>query len=203
MLTIGVDPDLHDLAVAAWDETGPRWAKVLTVPRKLKGPDAVLAMIREVQLKLMAVIGATRMDAYRYVVESQEFTHKHERPIDIVRLGHVAAAALMEGSRFTKYAAFPEPAQWKGSVAKHAMQARLYQDLGWGYEIHGDIKKHTAYAVPSSIRFPLEHMDRMAHFDGLLVQQWKHVGDALLLAKWGFENWPKEAVQHAPFACRG
>ena len=57
------------------------------------------------------------------------------------------------------------------------MQARLYYDLDWGYEIIGSGLKR--YARPNSP--PI-------FFDNITPGQWKHVGDALLLARWAHKQ---------------
>ncbi len=66
----------------------------------------------------------------------------------------------------------PTPTEWKGQLAKHAHQARLYSDLGWGYTIIGSGKNR--YARPLTPPPAFQHIK---------PGQWKHVGDGLLLAR--------------------
>lgn len=67
----------------------------------------------------------------------------------------------------------PTPKEWKGQIQKHAHQARLYNDLGWGYEIVGT--GDGRYARPRKAPSAFSHITK---------GQWKHVGDAMLLARW-------------------
>ena len=52
-----------------------------------------------------------------------------------------------------------------------------YRELGWGYAIVGT--GTSSYARP---------LNPPAHFDHITAGQWKHVGDALLLAQWAHEQ---------------
>lgn len=72
----------------------------------------------------------------------------------------------------------PDPETWKGGIAKYAHQARLYKELGWGYEIVSK-GKPSAYSRPTNPPQKFKHITK---------GQWKHVGDALLLAKWAHET---------------
>lgn len=187
MLCLGIDPDTHDLAIASWDDQGPVAAHVVSVPKKITGTDAVLAMMQELT-KPWPDLG--RYDAILRqcclpdwcAVEGQELARgpgaQHRRPEDIVRLGQVAGMAVMRVARGYLHGCglyMPKPSEWKGSVPKAAMQARLYTELGWGYDLHG--KGSSSYAVPKC---------PPAGFD--FGAEWKHVGDALLLARWCWEQ---------------
>lgn len=213
MLCLGVDPDLHDTAIASWDDAGPVAAHVVSVPR-VKGRvenEAVLAMMQalsapwpDLSRGATGMIGTyTLTDGGKTTkpipfdgcgpdlpewcaVEAQELRRgpgrQHSRPQDIVTLGQVAGMAVMRVARGYLHGCglyFPKPSEWKGSVPKVAMQARLYDELCWGWERHG--KGSGAYAVPqempASISFTVGF--------GLL---WKHVGDAFLLARWCWEQ---------------
>jgi hypothetical protein len=187
-LSFGVDPDLHNTAIGAWDDSGPKGVMMFSTPRQkgITGGRAVLDMV--------LCLGNAHIDqkfphlAFGQpdviVVEGQELKRGggnwHKRPQDIVTLGQVAGAILAhmsflmrEGSRMY----FPIPSEWKGSVPKSAMQARLYDSLGWGYTLHG--KGSAQYATPNT---------PPPQFADLKAGEWKHAGDALLLAKWGHEQ---------------
>lgn len=183
MLTIGGDPDLHDLALAAWDDGGPVAAHVV-VAHGQTGNEAVMAMFLALTRQWeFAVPG--KPDAY--AVEAQESRpvrgKHHARPIDLIRLGNVAGMVVMRLAATYPGSAcyFPEPAQWKGSVPKAVMQARLYTELGWDYEIRG--KGAGAYAVPHGCQARVGD-----GFQQIGTAQWKHCGDALLLARWCWEQ---------------
>ena len=187
MLCLGIDPDLHDLAIASWDDQGPVAGHVVHVPR-VKGRvenEAVLAMMTELTKPWPDF---SRPHITREVqqpdwcaVEAQELARgpgaQHRRPQDIVTLGQVAGMAVMRVARGYLHGCglyFPKPSEWKGSVPKQVMQARLYTELGWGYEFAGG----NTYAFP---KYPL------VSFPGGM-SQWKHLGDALLLARWCWEQ---------------
>lgn len=203
MLCLGIDPDLHDLAITSWDDLGPVAAHVVHVPR-VKGRvenEAVLAMMIELSKpwpslqREQAAEDLIELPDF-CAVEAQELSRarnaQHRRPQDIVTLGQVAGMALMRVARGYLHGCglyFPKPSEWKGSVEKHAMQARLYDELGWGYEIIwknqnaplGRSRKGD-YAIPKGNPGGgfAETCSRQ--------EQWKHVGDALLLARWCWEQ---------------
>ncbi len=194
MLCLGIDPDLHDTAIASWDDAGPVAAHVVSIPRKITGTDALLAMMHELS-KPWPEFGRPElrdecMDRPDWcAVEGQELARtgakRHARPEDIVRLGQVAGMAAMRVARGYLHGCglyWPKPSEWKGSVKKHAMQARLYEELGWGYEIVSSGGK-PSYAMPKTLK--------VAFFEGISEAPgscWKHVGDALLLARWCWEQ---------------
>lgn len=197
MLCLGIDPDLHDLAIASWDDLGPVAAHVVHVPKR-KGVvenEAVLAMMTALSggLPYFGRQLPPRFEGDGFdvspdwcAVESQELARgpqgQHRRPQDIVTLGQVAGMALMRVARGYLHGCglyFPKPSEWKGSVPKAVMQARLYAELGWGYEVRGS--GGSSYAVPHQA--PTE-------FSALKFKtsQFKHIGDALLLARWCWEQ---------------
>ena len=206
MLCLGIDPDLHDTAIASWDDLGPVAAHVVSVPRKLTGTDALLAMMRELSKPWPEFgrppapgVGCFQITGDRprvfdeplfdipdwCAVEGQELARtgakRHARPEDVVRLGNVAGMCVMRVARGYLHGCglyWPKPSEWKGSVPKHAMQARLYTELGWHYHFAGSGAGR--YAVPT-LNIPSEFM-------GVTIGQWKHVGDALLLARWCWEQ---------------
>jgi len=181
MKAIGLDPDLHDLAIGVWDDSGPVAAHVvhLVHDKALSGRERVERMIRQCLYDLRDFRNLHE-DATVLAVEGQSLKREgmaqHRRPGDIVKLAQVAGAAygvLMTCWPMWHDARLPEPEEWKGSVPKHAMQARLYKELGWGYSIIG--KDKDSYARPSNIPEAFKH---------ILPGAWRHVGDALLLARW-------------------
>lgn len=190
--TIGIDPDLHDLSIGVWDHDGPVTAYVVHLKREtgLEREEAVDRMVREFQRFIEMGLHLPDLEDRHaepevIVMEGQSLKRRgkaqHRRPDDIVRLAQVAAQCLgmlriVFDSLATSFA-FPDPERWKGSVAKHAMQARLYKALGWGYTIIGT--GDNKYARP---------VNPPASFNHISKGQWKHVGDALLLAKWGYES---------------
>lgn len=179
-LSLGVDPDLHDLALGFWNDSGPVTAYVVHLPKdtSLSGRERVERMCGSAYYSLGHILAEHKPTAV--AVEGQSLkragSDQHARPGDIVKLAQVAGnvlGQLMVLLGHTVPFDLPEPEEWKGSVAKHAMQARMYSDLGWGYAIAGSGKGR--YARPLKIPSPFSHITK---------GQWKHVGDALLLARW-------------------
>jgi len=175
MLCVGIDPDLHDVAIACWTENGPGDAAVVHVP-KIKGRTGTVAVLWMV--RALEAYGIDFRGAQGIAVEAQELKRSgnsiHKRPEDIVILGNVAGAVLMLAAQ-AKHAmtCFPKPSEWKGSIPKEVMQARLYTDLGWGYQMASN------YALPLKAPPAYTNVSR---------GQWKHVGDALLLARWCYNQ---------------
>lgn len=178
MIALGIDPDVSDLAIAAWCEGGPLHAQVIHVVRRASGSQS--------QIKMANALADTDPDEYlsrlwvgNIAIEGQQIDGRRARPKDLFTLAHVtgmAAAWCIEWFGMANIL-IPTPAEWKGAVAKHAMQARLYTDLEWGYALRGSGLKR--YAVP---------LHAPTSFDDITPGQWKHVGDALLLARWAHQQ---------------
>lgn len=181
MITIGIDPDLHDTAIAAWGPAGPIGAYMVSVSRR-KGVienTAALEMAKQFVSEVFdGLLPDWWSDAEVVAVEAQTLHRagpkQHKRPQDIVTLGQVAGAILTHCvQRGPTAVRFPTPEQWKGQIPKNVMQARMYNDLGWGYQ------QAAGYSIPRTA--PEE-------FGKFSKQNWKHIGDALLLARWAQTN---------------
>lgn len=179
MRTLGIDPDVSDLAIGAWDDSGPLHAQVVhVIRRKTK---------RLSQVRMANALAGTNPDAYLFglnnvqviAIEGQQIDGRRARPRDLFTLAHVTGMATAWCTEWWGMAdiLIPTPTEWKGGVAKHAMQARLYKDLDWGYMIVGS--GNGRYARPQMIP---------ARFKHITPGQWKHVGDALLLARWAHQQ---------------
>jgi hypothetical protein len=200
MIALGIDPDLH---CTAWGvvSTAPNLANpiravgIVTVDRKLTGTAAVEAMLRQLSIALDEPFCLFNIDTV--IIEGQNLSgqggRKHARPQDIIHLAQVAGAAAgiaqaacplaFEGVRI------PSPEVWKGSVPKGAMQGRLYTRLGVPFTFKGG--DGDQYAVPDWGQ-DVGTFHRFAH-GGKASRKinpgdWKHLGDALLLAVWGLEQ---------------
>lgn len=175
---IGIDPDLHDLAIGYWLNGQPHGAKVIHVPKKkgLVRQAAVLEMVQQLGIQGIEIPEGTVGLAVEAQTLQRTGLKQHKRPQDIVILGNVAGAVLglCACTLSIDQILFPIPEEWKGQIPKAVMQARLYADLEWGYEMVGK-----DYARP--LRIP-------QNFRHILAGQWKHVADALLLARWASEN---------------
>lgn len=170
MLALGIDPDTCDTSFGWWDDNGPVTAQVAHVIRSRAKGNHILT---QTAAKIRNV--TTRPGVVRIAVEGQQFDKRTKSKRDIFQLAQVAGIAIHEAmGRYPGARLFvPTPSEWKGGVAKHAHQARLYKDLGWGYQIVGTGSSRYAQPItpPSS-------------FSHISPGQWKHVGDALLLARW-------------------
>ena len=170
MIALGTDPDSKDCAFATWDEDGPLYAHVAHVVGKSSNYEILEALAEDtIQLGPPEVVA----------IEGQQIDSRRARPKDLFKLAHVTGAAALRVRQLYPDARIliPTPYEWKKAVAKHAMQARLYDDLGWGYTIIGRGKQRYARPVQPPTRF--------TH---ITPGQWKHVGDALLLARWAHQQ---------------
>jgi hypothetical protein len=176
MITLGIDPDSKDLAIASWSPDGPLNAQVLHVVGSCTNYQMIDAIggwnAWEVLDGSMPVTIA---------LEGQQVDRRRTGKGDLFKLAHITGAMALRCRQELPRAKLlvPSPQEWKGKLAKHAHQGRLYQDLGWGYTIKGSIEKRTAYALPIDVPDHLKHITNT---------QWKHVGDAFLLAKWAYER---------------
>jgi hypothetical protein len=186
MLYIGVDPDLHCLAVAGWYEGKPAWGFTVKAPYR-KGiveNTAALEMIEALSCRFQNLPNFTTV-----AVEAQELkrsgNRQHKRPQDIVTLAQVAGAVLgaVAASGQALRLLFPKPSEWKGDVEKAAMQASLYTDLGWGYDL---VRPRSRSKLPGRPPAKAEYAVPLRPLDSFNVDyaDWKHIGVALLLARW-------------------
>ncbi len=178
MIAIGIDPDCKDCAIAAWDGAGPFAAQVIHVVRRKTKVQSQVLMAAALAGKnpLPELFG---LDVTTIAIEGQQIDGRRARPADLFTLAHVTGAALAWCTEWWGMAniLIPTPNQWKKSVAKHAMQARMYSRFGWGYTKHGSGSDR--YARP---------VNPPSNFDHITKGQWKHVGDALLLAQWAYDT---------------
>jgi len=175
---IGIDPDTHDIAIGYWLNGKPHGAQVVHVPKQ-KGiirQAAVLQMVAKLKVVGIPIPEGTEGIAVEAQTLQRMGLKQHQRPQDIVILGNVAGAILSvcAAALPIDQIRFPTPEEWKGQIPKAVMQARLYAELEWGYTMIGK-----DYARPIRVPRAFAHIS-----DG----QWKHVGDALLLARWASEH---------------
>ena len=171
MISLGIDPDSKDMSFATWGPDGPLDARVAHVVGK-SGDYQMLATLAAASLLWCG-------EPDLVVIEGQQIDRRKARPKDLFKLAHKTGAVALRVRQFFPDTAIviPTPKEWKGSVAKHAMQARLYRKLGWAYSIVGT--GTSSYARPEA---------PPVHFKHISAGQWKHVGDALLLARWGYDQ---------------
>lgn len=114
------------------------------------------------------------------VVEGQKiYPAAKQRPNDILKLTHVAGGihgqclALCPGTRIC----IPEPAEWKGQTKKPINQARTYKHYGIQYSVT------PTYAYPAGCAVAA----KIAGYSKVSQADWKHIGDAVGLARYGAE----------------
>jgi len=169
--TIGIDPDSKDLAIAFWGERGPMDARVIHVTGRATDYEMVRQLTQERALEFTG----SRPEVI--AIEGQQIDGRRTRAgaTDLFKLAHVTGAVMLWITEQLPAARtlVPPPKLWKGQLKKEVHQARLYTDLGWGYQLA------KGYAVPQEIPQHLLHITR---------GQWKHVGDAFLLARWAHQQ---------------
>lgn len=173
MITLGIDPDSTDLAWGVWGPDGPVDAGVFHAIRR-KGAQTQVSMAKVLRAETWP-----DYDIRRIVIEGQQKDGRRVAASSLFTLAHVTGSALQCCVRHYPDASIrvATPKEWKGSVAKHAQQARMYSALEWGYTLKGT--GTSRYAVPTNVP------SHMAH---IRATQWKHAGDALLLARWAQDN---------------
>lgn len=184
MIYLGVDPDLHNTGLALADHERVYAVRIVTVPGKLKGERAVVEMCKQVRFAIPQLLSEhyqerNGAEVAGGVVEGQQrYVGKGGTPDVLINLACVAGAAIAQladhvGPEATHR---PLPRQWKGDVPKAIHQARLCSRLGWSYEKRAD------YVVPHVL-----HAKAPVPFGVELLKDaaWKHVMDAIGLARWG------------------
>lgn len=172
---IGIDPDLHNLGLAIVDDEGEvSHVEVIRVPGSYKGESAVQKMIQELASRF-PVLGQSfpDRDYVHAIIEGQQIYSGSglARPDSMLLLAQVAGAAAAALSPFCAQIELPRPRKWKGSIPKPIHQARVLGRLGWTY------KKGQGYTIPTN---------PPAHLTKLKPEEWKHVVDAIGLARWGW-----------------
>jgi hypothetical protein len=184
---LGVDPDLHDTGLAIVDKDGKVvWVGCCSIlSAAFKGKDAVIQMAKALDDAL------ANYKMLHVIVEGQTINFKQTRnPGDILNLAHVTGIAV--GILVTRgwcSMQIPTPREWKGQVPKRIHHERILDSLGWKY------KARSGYCVPIS-----PPVDMGVPLRG---SQWKHVVDAIGLARWGWkENEARSQQAAAVLAAR-
>lgn len=180
---LGIDPDVKCMGFALWsDSYGPHWVGVAKIPTRLSKEAAV---VKQAEASAEVIRFLTTKLRFRFGGVALESQQKDRRVMGFdahTSLSQVTGAVL--GSISSEVLACPirvvKPWEWKKSQKKHAMQARLYTDLGWGWTKKGEGSDR--FAIPTNLPQTLQGADRLKPND------WKHVGDALLLARWAYLN---------------
>jgi hypothetical protein len=167
MLTLGVDPDTTAPGLALADRE--RVLKIANPVLYAKDP------WRDCPHHVEQIIG--RGVDVRLVVEGQEvYRGARTNANDLIKLAHIAGAALAAGGFSRKTLVLPK--KWKGQQPKGVSQKATLEHYiskgqGWKYRDNGPEKTPTILAVPSDVVVVGE------------IQDWSEVLDAMGLALWG------------------
>ena len=170
---LGIDPDSKYIAMAMGSSRGILDVYAHKIPKA--GKDDLEPMIKALAHHIPAFVKSLRLDPIwpmRIIVEGQLiYPGGKEQPNDLLKLARIAGAAAGICAILypDKKIIIPKPYEWKGTVPKRVHQARIYNNLGWGY------KQTKSYAYPLK---PMVGKD-------LKQTEWKHVGDAVGLCQWG------------------
>jgi len=170
----GVDPDLHNTAVARIFEFEKLRFSVslISVSKDLKNREAMIAMCQEVG-RILTPIVQHRIKTYNsfLAVEGQEFyLNKNAPSSDIGLLASVTGAVLSASCDEDVFC--PKPVEWKGNVPKAIHHGRIAKELGFEISLAGG---QNGYGVPTD-----EKIRKMLPNKS----DWKHGMDALGLALW-------------------
>lgn len=191
MIALGIDPDLHATSFGLVNEdSGIVAVGVAKVPSKFKGAAAVVEMAKQIEAlvlryrTMLSCAGAVAIEGQQiYLGRSQAV------PDAILRVAQVAGAALgvvsslAWMSELDRQILLPRPVEWKGNVPKDIHQARVLRHYGIDFMKVG--KGKSAYCRPTA------DLDLILKMSKLRRSDWKHINDAIGLAKWAIEKGAK------------
>jgi hypothetical protein len=184
MYSIGIDPDLHNTALALTSSEGVHDLLVVRVPLALKGREAQEAMVSLLSFEVRQWLEKNKLrdeyylpDIQCIVAEGQKIYPggKTKNWDSVMVLGAITGAAASACTSGWKSIPIfiPQPKQWKGDVPKHIHQARVLSRRGVGYVAKGG---KNPYCVPEdTTKLPATKN----------TSDWKHLVDAIGLADWG------------------
>jgi Holliday junction resolvasome RuvABC endonuclease subunit len=140
MIALGIDPDTKNTGIAIVScGAAPKVLYVATA--KVKASLPVERRIRElVGVIATELLLAPTTPVERVIVEGQRiYPRGKARPNDLIHLAQVAGIAVAQASLVYPLAALwiPEPAQWKGTVEKAALQRRILKRIGLTEKLEG------------------------------------------------------------------
>jgi len=167
-LALGIDPDTKALAWALADR---HTIYAVGVVRSSSG--SVSEMLRNASLAIPTIRSAEIA-----VVESQEIHYQGKAPpADILKLAHVAGGILgiLSAVCPTTKLCLPVPREWKGQVPKPIHHKRIFQHYGI---LAVEEREYCRPAGCSKIA-------QVVGASALKNSDWKHVTDAIGLARFG------------------
>lgn len=177
MISVGVDPGKTGVAFARCTESDI--LRVAYVKCKGDADKDVVTMIRQ----MAAVAESFAADCDVFVVEGQQ-NYKQEgtkSSAGLFEVAHVAGALLMAATLWAPCSAHllcPLPAMWKGQVPKEVHHARILSRYSVAFSAAA------GYCYPSGCA----RAAKIKGYQGLNQGDWKHVTDAVGLARWGLDK---------------
>ncbi len=191
IFSLGIDPDTHHTALALTSTKGIKGLAVVEVGSKHKGQMAVAKMIEALAMTMPTWLHRLKVTHLAVIVaEGQQIYAggKTKNWSSILKLGPItgAAAALARSSTLA-LVKVPTPMEWRGSIPKDVMQARVLTKRGIDYTMRGTGKAR--YCIPE--------VSDLQEVDGARLIKptgWKHVVDAIGLADWGLKQVAEERI---------
>lgn len=172
---LGVDPDLHNSAIAIVDEHGN---PVLVRVASTRGATKMYAVTEQISELSNVFPKLADWVLACCTVEGQKIYDRAQGgkadPQDILHLAQVAGAAAMACNALWPSATLliPQPAEWKKQVPKEIHQGRVLRRLNW------PCAQAKGYCYPTKTPATLDGAG------GLKQSDWKHAVDAFGLALW-------------------
>lgn len=184
MMTLGIDPDIRAMPLAAVSDTaGLVSVRMIRVdPEMGMGADmATKEMILEVaSFAPFARRWFTHLDLA--VVENQRVLERKRNHDDMLRLAQVAGAAAASTGMFARdQLLMPFAQEWKGNLPKPVSQARILGKLGIEYVQQKGGSKPTQKALR-------ELRSKVDGVENVKTAEWVDLVDAIGLALWGIKE---------------
>jgi len=175
-VALGIDPGLHHTGIAVVDRDCIRLVGVLTHKHD-KGIDAVMSMAQLIQRELYTRLVSLTCCIEHVVIEDQEiYRSRTKNPMDILRLGQVAGAAVGAALTYTwGNIHVVAPKVWKKQTPKDIHQERVLARYGVTARRVSPTQGCVPVAWPGALPVGAAELSE---------RQWNHAIDAIGLARW-------------------
>lgn len=170
---VGVDPGSDRFGMAVVKDGVPIGVRAI----KIKSRKSAARSIKELVAPMEMFFEDAGDSVDLIVVEGQHYHHSSPAaPEHIIKLAQIAGGfAGLCAALSTAQLVMPEPDEWKGQTKKPINQGRTFNHYGISYTRGKDYCWPTGCAVAT----------RIAGYGQLNRGDWKEVGDALGLARYG------------------
>lgn len=171
-VVVGVDPGSDRFGIAIVKDGVPIGVRAIKIKNK-----SAARCIKEMVAPLELFFEDAADEVDLVVVEGQHFHHSSPAsPENIIKLAQIAGGfAGICAAKSTARLLLPEPDAWKGQTKKPINQARTFNHYGISYA------RGKEYCWPTGCA----NATRIAGYGQLNRGDWKEVGDALGLARYG------------------